>query len=271
MEAVSAAPEAPAQAETEFHAAEDVALGEEELRLELQDVEMEPIEEAAAPAEEMIALEPEMRAEPSLDLGEMPAAAPAAMEEPTPEFVAVPETLVEDEDLLELNLDQIDAGAAAATMAEPEFQPMETPMMEEAIPLTEQVEIPAEIRMGMAETLKPMGAMPAAAMAEPRVAAMARAGAAPALQPAQPAQAAAASLLGSDILLSVSHRISVELGALTLNGKDLLDIAYGSVLPLERAIGEPVDLVLENKTIGQAEVVLINGKNLGVRIVALNR
>ncbi|MBI3197623.1 MAG: FliM/FliN family flagellar motor switch protein, partial [Rhodospirillales bacterium] len=47
----------------------------------------------------------------------------------------------------------------------------------------------------------------------------------------------------------------------SLNGKELLDISYGSVLPLERVIGEPVDLVLENKTIAQAEVVLINGKN----------
>ena len=43
-------------------------------------------------------------------------------------------------------------------------------------------------------------------------------------------------LLGNDILMAVSHQISVQLGSLNLNGKELLDISYGSVLPLERAI-----------------------------------
>ena len=85
------------------------------------------------------------------------------------------------------------------------------------------------------------------------------------------AEAAPATAISKEILLSISHQVSVELGSVTLNGKELVDLTYGSVIPLERVVGEPVDLVLENKTIAQGEVVLINGKNLGVRIVALTQ
>ena len=117
--------------------------------------------------------------------------------------------------------------------------------MEEAIPLTEQLEIPPEVHL------------------RPPVA--------PARVAARPGSAVSERLLNSEILMAVSHQIAVQLGSLSLNGKELLDIGYGSVLPIDRMIGEPVDLVLDNKTIAQGEVVLINGKNLGVRIVALNK
>jgi flagellar motor switch/type III secretory pathway protein FliN len=287
---------AAGKAATEFHAAEDVPLDEEAVHLELQDIDMEPIgtepmEDDGFPAGDMIALEPAMRADNSLDLGPMPRTA-AMPPEPAQEFVAVPEASFADEDLLELNLDDLDAVPAAeeAPMMQTQFAaaPRSATTLDDTISLTEQLEIPPESagmarpRMEPMPDFDEMDAMGAAPMASPMMSAAASAMAAPKALPAmrsasQPAVATLApaqmtgSLLGNDILMAVSHQISVQLGSLSLNGKELMDISYGSVLPLERVIGEPVDLVLENKTIAQAEVVLINGKNLGVRIVALNR
>jgi flagellar motor switch/type III secretory pathway protein FliN len=281
----------PAGADAEFHAAADVSLDDEAVSLELQDVDMEPIEDEAAMADDMIALEPAMRADNAVDLGPMSAPPAAMAAEAAEEFIAVPDASVEDEDLLELNLDDLDAVSAAqeATMMQTQSQSQAAPRapvaMEKAIPAIEQLEIPPESPLMDFPPMEPMpgfddiGAAPMTArMASPApVAAISPMAAPRAMRATQPAMAAQApapmsgGLLGNDILMAVSHQISVQLGSLSLNGKELMDISYGSVLPLERVIGEPVDLVLENKTIAQAEVVLINGKNLGVRIVALNR
>ena len=77
--------------------------------------------------------------------------------------------------------------------------------------------------------------------------------------------------ISSEILLSIPHQVSVEMGSVSLNGKDILALNYGSVVQLNRTLGEPVDLVLEGRQIAQGEIVLINGKNLGVRIVAVTK
>jgi flagellar motor switch protein FliN/FliY len=87
--------------------------------------------------------------------------------------------------------------------------------------------------------------------------------------PAERAPARAA--VPQDLLLSIPHRLSVQMGAVSLQGRDLRGLAYGSVVQLNRTVGEPVDLLLDGRTIAQGEIVLINGKNLGVRILALNK
>jgi flagellar motor switch/type III secretory pathway protein FliN len=282
-----AAVSAPAEAESEFHAAEDVPLDDEGVQLELQDVDMQPIEDESLLVDDMIALEPGMRADNAVDLGPMAGTAAAMAAGTASEFVAVPDTNVEDEDLLELNQDDLDAPAQEAPMMQAQSQaaPKRPPALGTAIPAADLLEIPPEIPAMEPLEMEPLDLEPladfdmmedmsASLMPEPMPAVQPAPRPMPAMQPAPASQApaaAAGSLLGNDILLAVSHQISVQLGSLNLNGKELLGISYGSVLPLERVIGEPVDLVLENKTIAQAEVVLINGKNLGVRIVALNR
>jgi len=61
------------------------------------------------------------------------------------------------------------------------------------------------------------------------------------------------------------------MGSVTLNGNDLMKLAYGSVVQLSHTVGDPVELVLEGQTIAQGEIVLINGRNLGVRILSLRK
>jgi flagellar motor switch protein FliN len=252
-------PAAEAGAPEEFHAAEDIQLDEEPLHLELDEVAMEPageipgaetVETFELTEEAPVPLEPEMRAEPAIEFET--AAATDLGAQPAQEFVAVRDVQVDDDTLLELNLDDVEAGQITQE-DEPVMayqEPQAAAAMEETIPLTEQLEIPPEV---------------GARAERARVAPLPREGIARA-QPAMPER-----MLNSEILMAVSHQVSVQLGSLSLNGKELLKIGYGSVLPLDRAIGEPVDLVLDNKTIAQGEVVLINGKTLGVRIVALNK
>ena len=89
--------------------------------------------------------------------------------------------------------------------------------------------------------------------------------------PTEPAQAPARGVVPRDVLLSIPHRLSAEVGSVTLDGEEILELGYGSVVQLERSVGDPVDLVLEGRSIAKGEIVLINGKNLGVRIVSMSK
>lgn len=73
-----------------------------------------------------------------------------------------------------------------------------------------------------------------------------------------------------DLLLSVPRRVQVEVGSVELNGNEIMDLHYGSVVQLDQSVGEPVALTLNGKAIAHGEIVLINGKNLGVRIVSVS-
>jgi flagellar motor switch protein FliN len=75
----------------------------------------------------------------------------------------------------------------------------------------------------------------------------------------------------SDVVLSIPRKVNVEMGSVTLNGRDLMKLTYGSVVQLSQTVGDPVELVLEGRTIAQGEIVLINGRNLGVRIVSFRK
>jgi flagellar motor switch protein FliN len=82
---------------------------------------------------------------------------------------------------------------------------------------------------------------------------------------------AVAGAIPSAVLLSIPRKVNVEMGSVTLNGRDLMKLAYGSVVQLSQTVGDPVELVLEGRTIAQGEIVLINGRNLGVRILSLRK
>jgi len=73
---------------------------------------------------------------------------------------------------------------------------------------------------------------------------------------------AAASL---DALLDVSMPVIVEIGRTTMTLQDVLQIAPGFVVPLERAVGEPVDLYVGDRRLAQGEIVVVDD-HLGVRI-----
>ncbi len=69
-----------------------------------------------------------------------------------------------------------------------------------------------------------------------------------------------------DLLLDVPLPISVELGRTNMVIRDILDLGPGSVVELDRAAGEPVDILVNGKLVAKGEVVVID-ESFGVRVV----
>ena len=75
--------------------------------------------------------------------------------------------------------------------------------------------------------------------------------------------------LGSDMLLNFNHEVVVEIARTRLTGEEITQITYGSIIELDKVAGEPVNLVLDGKTIALGEVVQINNEKLGIRIIGV--
>jgi flagellar motor switch protein FliN/FliY len=69
-----------------------------------------------------------------------------------------------------------------------------------------------------------------------------------------------------DLLLDVPLPVTVELGRTSMTIRDILDLAPGSVVELDRVAGEPVDILVNGKLVARGEVVVID-ENFGVRVV----
>lgn len=78
--------------------------------------------------------------------------------------------------------------------------------------------------------------------------------------------AAPANAAGSfESLLDVSLPVAIEIGRATMTVQDILELSVGSVVQLDRIVGEPVDVFVSDRRIAQGEVVVM-GEHFGVRI-----
>jgi flagellar motor switch protein FliN/FliY len=71
-----------------------------------------------------------------------------------------------------------------------------------------------------------------------------------------------------DLLLDVSVQLSVELGGCQLPMREVLQLAVGSVLQLDKAADAPVDLYVNRKLIARGEVVVVEDR-FGLKITEL--
>lgn len=67
-----------------------------------------------------------------------------------------------------------------------------------------------------------------------------------------------------DAILDVPVTLTLEIGATRLPIKDLLSLGQGSVIELERMVGEPHDVLVNGTLIAQGEVVVVNDQ-FGIR------
>ncbi len=81
----------------------------------------------------------------------------------------------------------------------------------------------------------------------------------------QTAPAAYAGVANINFLLDVPLDVAVELGRTRIAIKDMLQLGPGSVIELDKLIGEPVDLLVNDKLIAKGEVVVFD-ENFGIRI-----
>jgi flagellar motor switch protein FliN/FliY len=68
-----------------------------------------------------------------------------------------------------------------------------------------------------------------------------------------------------DLLLDVDLPVSVSFGRALVQLKDILKLNSGSIVELNRAVTEPVEVIVNNCVIAKGEVVVVEG-NYGVRI-----
>lgn len=73
---------------------------------------------------------------------------------------------------------------------------------------------------------------------------------------------------GLEMLLDVSLPLTVELGRTRMMIRDILHLAPGSVLELDKLAGEPVDIMINEKSIARGEVVVID-ESFGVRLTTI--
>jgi len=68
-----------------------------------------------------------------------------------------------------------------------------------------------------------------------------------------------------DVILDIPVTLSMEIGRTRVSIQDLLQLARGSVVELDRMAGEPLDVLVNGTLVARGEVVVVNDK-FGVRL-----
>jgi flagellar motor switch protein FliN/FliY len=68
-----------------------------------------------------------------------------------------------------------------------------------------------------------------------------------------------------EALYDVPVQISVVLGKTSIQLSQLLKLGRGAVIELERAVGEPIDVYVNNKMVAKGEIVIVDNK-IGVTL-----
>ena len=71
--------------------------------------------------------------------------------------------------------------------------------------------------------------------------------------------------LNLDVVLDIPVTLSMEVGRSRISIRNLLQLNQGSVVELERATGEPLDVFVNGTLIAHGEVVVVNEK-FGIRL-----
>jgi flagellar motor switch protein FliN/FliY len=68
-----------------------------------------------------------------------------------------------------------------------------------------------------------------------------------------------------DVVLDIPVTLSMEVGRSRISIRNLLQLNQGSVVELERATGEPLDVYVNGTLVAHGEVVVVNEK-FGIRL-----
>ncbi len=83
--------------------------------------------------------------------------------------------------------------------------------------------------------------------------------------PGEPASTEAATL---DLMQEVQLKVRIELGRTHMHLDDVLRLKKGSVVPLDKLAGDPVDIYVNGRLVAQGEVLVLND-NFCVRVTQL--
>jgi flagellar motor switch protein FliN/FliY len=68
-----------------------------------------------------------------------------------------------------------------------------------------------------------------------------------------------------DFILDIPMSVTVYVGSAKMAIRDLLQLAQGSVIELDKLAGEPMEVMVNNKLVARGEVVVVNEK-FGIRL-----
>ena len=68
-----------------------------------------------------------------------------------------------------------------------------------------------------------------------------------------------------DLILDIPLSVTVELGRSKMLINDLLQLGQGSVIELTKLVGDPLEILVNDKLVARGEVVVVNEK-FGVRL-----
>ncbi len=68
-----------------------------------------------------------------------------------------------------------------------------------------------------------------------------------------------------DFILDIPLKVTVELGRAKMAIRDVLQLAQGSVIELQKFAGEPLEVLVNEKLVARGEVVVVNEK-FGIRL-----
>jgi len=72
-----------------------------------------------------------------------------------------------------------------------------------------------------------------------------------------------------DLVLDVPVRLTVELGSCLLPMREVLQLGVGSVVQLDKAADDPVQLSVNRKVVARGEVVVVENR-FGIKITELS-
>ena len=79
---------------------------------------------------------------------------------------------------------------------------------------------------------------------------------------------AATQEMNLKMIMDIPVDVHVEIGQTRLSIRDILRLGVSSVVELDRLAGQPADIVVNGKMIGQGDVVIVN-ETFGIRITKL--
>lgn len=85
---------------------------------------------------------------------------------------------------------------------------------------------------------------------------------------AAPRPSALSETEGLGLLMDIPLEITVELGRVKMLVKDVVELGTGSIVEIDKAAGEPVDVMVNGRLVARGEVVVIED-NFGVRLTEI--
>ncbi|WP_457561401.1 flagellar motor switch protein FliY [Caminibacter sp.] len=71
-----------------------------------------------------------------------------------------------------------------------------------------------------------------------------------------------------EMLMDIKLQVRVRIGKKTMLLKDIINMDIGSIVELDQLANEPLDILIDDKKIGEGEVVIVDG-NFGIQITSI--